>query len=116
MQEVPISVRRCLFLVVCVGLCASRDFNSSLIGLSHLESLYGLHIFLTYVSCRVSSFILSSCLLFHLFYFRLNLFADEVQGLDQYAIRKFGEAFDVVPRTLAENSGGGSWVRFLFVL
>ncbi len=26
-------------------------------------------------------------------------------GLDQYAIRKFAEAFDVVPRTLAENSG-----------
>ena len=37
---------------------------------------------------------------------RLSAFADEVQGLDQYAIRKFGEAFDVVPRTLAENSGG----------
>jgi T-complex protein 1 subunit theta len=36
---------------------------------------------------------------------RLRAFADEVQGLDQYAIRKFGEAFDVVPRTLAENSG-----------
>lgn len=36
---------------------------------------------------------------------RLKLFADEVQGLDQYAIRKFAEAFDVVPRTLAENSG-----------
>ena len=26
-------------------------------------------------------------------------------GLDQYAIRKFADAFDVVPRTLAENSG-----------
>jgi T-complex protein 1 subunit theta len=26
-------------------------------------------------------------------------------GLDQYAIRKFAESFDVVPRTLAENSG-----------
>lgn len=37
---------------------------------------------------------------------RLSAYADEVQGLDQYAIRKFGEAFDVVPRTLAENSGG----------
>eukprot|EP00596_Hydrurales_sp_CCMP1899_P000803 CAMPEP_0119045074 /NCGR_PEP_ID=MMETSP1177-20130426/36764_1 /TAXON_ID=2985 /ORGANISM="Ochromonas sp, Strain CCMP1899" /LENGTH=546 /DNA_ID=CAMNT_0007016203 /DNA_START=72 /DNA_END=1712 /DNA_ORIENTATION=+ len=37
---------------------------------------------------------------------RLTAYADEVQGLDQYAIRKFGEAFDVVPRTLAENSGG----------
>ena len=39
-------------------------------------------------------------------FIRLSAFADEVQGLDQYAIRKFGEAFDVVPRTLAENSGG----------
>jgi len=36
---------------------------------------------------------------------RLTAYADEVQGLDQYAIRKFAEAFDVVPRTLAENSG-----------
>lgn len=36
---------------------------------------------------------------------RLKAFADEDQGLDQYAIRKFAEAFDVVPRTLAENSG-----------
>ena len=36
---------------------------------------------------------------------RLKQFADEVMGLDQYAIRKFAEAFDVVPRTLAENSG-----------
>lgn len=36
---------------------------------------------------------------------RLKQFADEDQGLDQYAIRKFAEAFDVVPRTLAENSG-----------
>ena len=36
---------------------------------------------------------------------RLKTFADEDKGLDQYAIRKFAEAFDVVPRTLAENSG-----------
>ena len=36
---------------------------------------------------------------------RLKAYADEVQGLDQYAIRKFAEAFDVVPRTLAENCG-----------
>ena len=36
---------------------------------------------------------------------QLKLFADEEKGLDQYAIRKFAEAFDVVPRTLAENSG-----------
>jgi T-complex protein 1 subunit theta len=36
---------------------------------------------------------------------RLKAFADEDKGLDQYAMRKFAEAFDVVPRTLAENSG-----------
>ena len=36
---------------------------------------------------------------------QLKLYADEEKGLDQYAIRKFAEAFDVVPRTLAENSG-----------
>ena len=36
---------------------------------------------------------------------RIKAYANEVMGLDQYAIRKFAEAFDVVPRTLAENSG-----------
>lgn len=36
---------------------------------------------------------------------QLKIFAEEDQGLDQYAIRKFAEAFDVVPRTLSENSG-----------
>lgn len=36
---------------------------------------------------------------------QLKKYADEVLGLDQYAIRAFGEAFDVVPRTLAENTG-----------
>jgi len=36
---------------------------------------------------------------------QLKAFADEDKGLDQYAIRKFAEAFEVVPRTLAENSG-----------
>lgn len=36
---------------------------------------------------------------------QLKAFADEVKGLDQYGIRKFAESFDVVPRTLAENSG-----------
>ena len=36
---------------------------------------------------------------------QLKVFADEVKGLDQYGIRKFAECFDVVPRTLAENSG-----------
>ena len=36
---------------------------------------------------------------------RLKAFADEVVGLDQYAIRKFADAFNIVPRTLVENSG-----------
>mgnify|MGYP000206330261 CR=1 FL=1 len=36
---------------------------------------------------------------------KLKEFADETKGLDQYAIRKFADALDVVPRTLAENSG-----------
>lgn len=42
---------------------------------------------------------------------QLKAYADEVKGLDQYAIRKFGEAFDVVPRTLTENSGCDSTVH-----
>jgi len=36
---------------------------------------------------------------------RLQSFGDSVPGLSQYAIKKFGEAFEVVPRTLAENAG-----------
>lgn len=36
---------------------------------------------------------------------RLKKIADEDKTLDQYGIRRFAEAFDVVPRTLAENSG-----------
>eukprot|EP01006_Ploeotia_vitrea_P018100 TRINITY_DN49365_c0_g1_i1.p1 TRINITY_DN49365_c0_g1~~TRINITY_DN49365_c0_g1_i1.p1 ORF type:complete len:559 (-),score=47.95 TRINITY_DN49365_c0_g1_i1:119-1795(-) len=40
---------------------------------------------------------------------RLKIYATETAtaegSLDQYAIRKFAEAFDVIPRTIAENSG-----------
>lgn len=36
---------------------------------------------------------------------QLKAFADKTPGLDQYAIRKFGEAFEIIPRTLAENAG-----------
>lgn len=36
---------------------------------------------------------------------RLQQYGDSTPGLVQYAIKKFGEAFEVVPRTLAENGG-----------
>lgn len=36
---------------------------------------------------------------------RITAFADKTPGLSQYAIRKFGEAFEVIPRTLAESAG-----------
>jgi len=36
---------------------------------------------------------------------QLMSFAEAQPGLEQYAIRKFAEAFEVVPRTLAENAG-----------
>ena len=35
----------------------------------------------------------------------LTLYGEAQPGLDQYAIRKFGTALEVVPRTLAENAG-----------
>jgi len=35
----------------------------------------------------------------------LQQFAEQTPGEDQYSINKFGEAFEVVPRTLAENAG-----------
>jgi len=36
---------------------------------------------------------------------RIRVFGESTTTLDQYAIKKFGEAFEVVPRTLAENAG-----------
>lgn len=36
---------------------------------------------------------------------RLSSFADTRTGLEQYAIKKFAEAFEVIPRTLADNAG-----------
>ena len=36
---------------------------------------------------------------------RLKAHAETVTGLDQYAINKFADSFDVIPRQLAENSG-----------
>ena len=35
----------------------------------------------------------------------IKKYAKTCSGLDQYSISKFGEAFEVVPRTLAENAG-----------
>lgn len=36
---------------------------------------------------------------------RITAFADKTPGLPQYAIRKYAEAFEVIPRTLAESAG-----------
>jgi len=36
---------------------------------------------------------------------RISKYATEVSGLEQYAIQQYGNAFEVVPRTLTENSG-----------
>jgi len=36
---------------------------------------------------------------------RLQAFGERTPGLSQYAIKKYGEAFEVVPRTIAESAG-----------
>lgn len=36
---------------------------------------------------------------------RLQAFGDKTAGLSQYSIKKFGEAVEVVPRTIAESAG-----------
>jgi T-complex protein 1 subunit theta len=36
---------------------------------------------------------------------RISGYADKTPGLAQYAIRKYAEAFEVIPRTLAESAG-----------
>ena len=36
---------------------------------------------------------------------RLQTFAKSQPGLDQYAVERFGQAFEIVPRVLAENAG-----------
>ncbi|KAL5339493.1 TCP-1/cpn60 chaperonin family-domain-containing protein [Aspergillus crustosus] len=36
---------------------------------------------------------------------RISAYADRTPGLPQYAIRKYAEAFEVIPRTLAESAG-----------
>jgi T-complex protein 1 subunit theta len=36
---------------------------------------------------------------------RITAFGEKTPGLSQYSIKKFGEAFEVVPRTIAESAG-----------
>jgi len=36
---------------------------------------------------------------------QLQTYAKTQPGLDQYAVERFGQAFEVIPRTLAENAG-----------
>ncbi|OKL59101.1 hypothetical protein UA08_05902 [Talaromyces atroroseus] len=36
---------------------------------------------------------------------RISAYADKTPGLPQYAIKKYAEAFEVIPRTLAESAG-----------
>lgn len=36
---------------------------------------------------------------------KIQDYAKEQPGLDQYAVEKFGQALEVIPRTLAENAG-----------
>ncbi|KAI9679632.1 MAG: T-complex protein 1 subunit theta [Trizodia sp. TS-e1964] len=36
---------------------------------------------------------------------RITAFGERTPGLPQYAIKKYGEAFEVIPRTLAESAG-----------
>lgn len=36
---------------------------------------------------------------------RLTAYGDRTTGVLQYAIKKYGEAFEVIPRTLAESAG-----------
>lgn len=38
-------------------------------------------------------------------YYMLENFAKTCSGLDQYAVHKFGKAFEVIPRILADNAG-----------
>jgi len=36
---------------------------------------------------------------------RIVSYGEKTPGISQYAIKKYGEAFEVVPRTLAESAG-----------
>ena len=41
---------------------------------------------------------------------QLSAFGSKMTGLEQYAVAQFAEALEVVPRTIAENSGGCRYV------
>jgi len=43
----------------------------------------------------------------------IHSFAESCPGLDQYAIRKYAEALEVIPRTLADNSGTSSSLELI---
>ncbi|KAG5437843.1 hypothetical protein PCANB_000558 [Pneumocystis canis] len=36
---------------------------------------------------------------------RISAYAEEISGIYQYSIKKYAEAFEVIPKTLAENAG-----------
>jgi hypothetical protein len=40
---------------------------------------------------------------------QLSAFGSKMTGLEQYAVAAFAEAMEVVPKTIAENSGAGCW-------
>ena len=42
----------------------------------------------------------------------LKLTFQSTPGLEQYAIKKFAEALEVVPRTIAENAGTKVWICY----
>jgi len=35
----------------------------------------------------------------------IQKYANTIEGLDQYAVEKFANCFEIIPRTLAENAG-----------
>ncbi len=47
---------------------------------------------------------------------QLTTLSESYPGLEQYAIKKFAEAFEVIPKTLAENSGFKVFHIFLLVI
>jgi len=58
--------------------------------------------------CRKSDFVCGSGAIEIELSKQIQNYSSTCPGLDQYAIKKFGEAFEIIPRTLAENSGQDS--------